>query len=77
MTVQIDIDEKTLAEVDEAIKILEESREDVFRQAFIELARRKKREAEVRQQYADAYRHKPQTEEEIIEWEDVQCWSEE
>ncbi len=42
MTIQIDIDEKVLAEVDEAIEFLEENREDAFREAFLELAKRKK-----------------------------------
>jgi metal-responsive CopG/Arc/MetJ family transcriptional regulator len=77
MTVQIEIDEKTLSEVDEAIKVLGEDREEVFRQTFLDLAKRKKREAEVARQYAEAYRKHPQTAEEIEEWEEVQHWENE
>lgn len=76
MTIQIDIDEKVLAEVDEAIEILEQNREDAFREAFKELARRKKREAEVRKQYAKAYREHPQTEDEFDDWDEVRDWGE-
>lgn len=59
MTIQIDIDDKTLAEVDEAMKILEENREELFRKTLLELANKKIREAEVRKQYAEAYRKTP------------------
>jgi metal-responsive CopG/Arc/MetJ family transcriptional regulator len=77
MTVQIDIDEKLVVEIDEAIKVLKENREDVFREAFLELARKKKREAEVVRMYAEAYKKNPQTAEEIEEWEEVQYWEDE
>lgn len=77
MTVEIEIDEETLAEVDEAIEVLKENREDVFREAFRDLAKKKKREAEVRRMYAEAYRKNPQTAEEIEEWEEVQHWEDE
>ena len=77
MTVEIEIDEETLAEVDEAIEVLRENREDVFREAFRDLAKKKKREAEVRRIYAEAYRKHPQTAEEIEEWEEVQHWEDE
>jgi Arc/MetJ family transcription regulator len=59
MTVQIDIDEKLLSEVDEAIAVLNESREDAYREAFRDLARKKKHEAEVAREYADAYTKHP------------------
>ncbi len=59
MTVQIEIDEKTLAEVDAAIKILRENREDVFREAFLDLAKKKKKEAEVARIYGEAYEKNP------------------
>jgi metal-responsive CopG/Arc/MetJ family transcriptional regulator len=74
MTIEIEIDEKTLAEVNEAIEVLEQNRDDVFREAMRDLAKKKKREAEVRQMYANAYRKNPQTREEIEEWEEVQSW---
>ena len=59
MTVQIEIDKKVLAEFDEAIKVLRENREDVFRETFRELTKKKKREAEVARHYAEAYRKNP------------------
>ena len=76
MTVQIDIDKETLAELDEAIEILQENREDVLRRGFQEIVREKQREAEVRKQYAKAYGKNPQTKEEIEDWEEVQHWEE-
>jgi metal-responsive CopG/Arc/MetJ family transcriptional regulator len=76
MTIQIEIDEKILAEVDEAISVLRESREDVFREAFIELAKKKKREAEVARQYAEAYGKDPvQPEEFFVEEKQlIEAW---
>lgn len=79
MTVEIEIDEETLAEVDEAIEVLRENREDVFREAFRDLAKKKKREAEVRRMYAEAYGKNPVKpdefdveEEQLIEvWKDL------
>ncbi len=79
MTVEIEIDEKTLAEVDEAIEVLKENREDVFREAFRDLAKKKKREAEVARMYAEAYGKNPVQpdefyveEEQLIEvWKDL------
>lgn len=73
MTVQIEIDEKTLAEVDAAIKILQENREDVFREAFRDLAKKKKKEAEVARMYAEAYgKHPVQPDEFEIEDEQME-----
>jgi hypothetical protein len=76
MTVQIDIDDATLAEVDAALKILKEDRSDVFRQTFQELARRKKREAEVAKQYAEAYGKNPVQPDEFEVEEDqlIEVW---
>lgn len=77
MTVQIDVDEKIVAEIDESIKTLKENREDVFREAFRELANKKKREAEIALMYAKAYQKNPQTNEEVDEWTEVQYWEDE
>ena len=76
MSVTIELDEKILAEIDEAIEILQEKREDVFREAFKELARKKKREAEVARQYAEAYRKNPvQPDEFYVEEEQlIEAW---
>lgn len=75
MTVQVDIDEVTLAEVDANLRILHQNRDDFFRQGILDLAARAKREADVARQYADAYRKHPQTTEEIDEWTEIQEWS--
>lgn len=76
MKVQIEIDEKTLAEVDKAIEILRENREDVYREAFRDLAKKKKREAEVALMYAEAYGKNPvQPDEFYIEEEQlIEVW---
>ncbi len=70
----VNIDETTLAEVDENIRVLHQNREEVFRQGFLDLAAKLKREAEVARQYADAYRKHPQTAEEVEEWAEIQEW---
>ena len=75
MTVHIDIDETTLAEVDENIRVLHQNRDDVFRQGFLDLAAKLKREAEVARQYAEAYGKHPQTSEEIDDWAEIQHWT--
>ena len=79
MTVQIDIDDSVLAEVDAALKVLKQERDTVFKEAFDELARRKKREAEIAKEYSRAYSEKPVQpdefdidEEQLIEvWKDL------
>ncbi len=76
MTVQIEVDEKVLAEVDEAIAVLRENRDDVFREAFRELARKKRKEAEAARQYREAYRKNPvQPDEFYVEEEQlIEAW---
>lgn len=54
MIIEIEIEQETLAKVDEAIRVLEEKREDAFREAFRDLAKKKQREAEVRQAYCQS-----------------------
>lgn len=77
MTIQIEVDEKTLAEVEENIRLLHQDRDDVLRRNFLDLAAELKREAEVARQYAEAYGKHPQTKEEVEEWEEVQHWEDE
>jgi hypothetical protein len=59
MNVQINIPESLLNQVHNAIEVLEESREEAYLEAFQDLAAKKKREAEVRLQYAAAYGKQP------------------
>ncbi|MBA3632950.1 MAG: ribbon-helix-helix protein, CopG family [Acidobacteria bacterium] len=75
MSVTIELDEKILEEIDEAIEVLQEKREDIFREAFRELAK-KKREAEVARQYVEAYGKNPvQSDEFYVDEEQlVEAW---
>lgn len=59
MTVLIDIDETTLAEVDENLRVLHQNRDDFFRRSILDAAARAKREADVARQYAEAYGRNP------------------
>ncbi len=76
MTVQIEIDEKVLEEVHKAIAILNERKEDAYLEAFRDLARKKKREAEVAREYAEAYRKNPVQPDEFDVDEDqlIEAW---
>jgi len=77
MTVQIDIDEKVLAEIDANIEVLHQDRETVLRNGLLDIAAKLRREAEVAAEYRSAYQKHPQTDEEVGEWADVQDWGEE
>jgi metal-responsive CopG/Arc/MetJ family transcriptional regulator len=66
MTVQIDIDEKILAKVDEVLKDSQIDRTEYFKKLV--------ENDIVARQYAEAYRKNPQTVEEIEEWEEIQHW---
>lgn len=77
MTVQIDIDEKILAEVDENLRVLNQSRDEYFRQGIMDLAAKLRCRAEIARQYAEAYGKHPQMKEEVEEWEEVQHWEDE
>ena len=59
MTVQIDIDETTLADVDESLRILHQNRDDFFRQSILDGVAKARREADVARQYAEAYGRNP------------------
>lgn len=59
MNVQVNVPETLLSEVHRAIAVLEESIEDAYLEAFRDLAAKKKREADVRLQYAAAYGKHP------------------
>ena len=71
MTVQIDIDETTLSEVDESLRILHQNRDDFFRQSILDAVAKAGREADVARQYAEAYGRNPVQPEEF-EIEDEQ-----
>lgn len=79
MTVQIDIDKATLAELDEAVEVLQEDREEVLRRGFQKIVKEMQREAEVAKKYREAYSKNPiqpdefeVEEEQLIEaWKDL------
>lgn len=59
MTVQIEIDEQTLAEVDAIAKDLRRSRVDVIRDSIRDYLQKQKREKHIEEQYAEAYGKSP------------------
>ena len=76
MTVQIDIDESTLAEVDEYLRVLHKNRDEFFREGMRDLVTKVRREADVARQYANAYREKPVGPEEFFVEEEqlIEVW---
>ena len=59
LTLQINIDEATMAEVDESLSVLHQTRDEFFTTAIERSAAKIKREAEVSREYARAYRENP------------------
>lgn len=76
MTIQLDIDTQVLSDLDEALGLLNEDRDNVVREAFAELVKKKKREAEVARQYAESYAKQPlQPDEwEVDEEQQIEAW---
>jgi hypothetical protein len=76
MTVQIEIDEEALAEVDESLKLLNQDRDDFFRQGILELVAKANREAVVARQYAEAYEKTPVLQDEFFveEAQLIEAW---
>jgi hypothetical protein len=73
MTLQLNIDEKILAEIDENLRFLHKDRDTFLREGVATLASKLRREAEVAAQYRAAYGKQPQTEEELRELDE---WNE-
>ncbi len=76
MTIQLDIDTQVLSDLDEALGLLNEDRDNVVREAFAELVKKKKREAEVARRYAESYAKQPlQPDEwEVDEEQQIEAW---
>ena len=76
MTLQIQIDEATLAEVDESLGVLHQNREDFFKEAIERSAAKLKREAEVSKMYRKAYAEQPIGDDEFLIDEDqiLESW---
>ncbi|HVG31382.1 MAG TPA: ribbon-helix-helix protein, CopG family [Pyrinomonadaceae bacterium] len=74
-TIELTVEEAMLAEVDEATRALEMTREDFVRTA-LERALRQQEIIALEQRHARGYERRPQTAEEVGEWEDEQVWGE-
>ena len=74
-TIQLTLDESLMAEVQQATNALKMSRSDFLKLA-LERALRQRKIIELEIQDAKAYAAKPQTVEEIAEWESEQYWEE-
>lgn len=74
-TIQLTVDEATLAEVDKATDALEMTREAFIRTA-LERALQQREIIALEQRHARGYRDRPQTPDEAGEWEDEQVWGE-
>jgi hypothetical protein len=77
MTVQIDIDEEVLAEIDANAKLLKQDRETVLKDGLLNLAAKLRREAEVAAEYHRAYSKYPQTADEVGELAEISDWGDE
>lgn len=75
-TIQFTIDESLMAEMQQATNALKMSHADFLKLA-LERALRQRKIIELEIQDAKAYAEKPQTVEEIEEWQSEQYWDEE
>ena len=75
-TLEIQIDESVLADVDESLVVLRQNRDDFLREAIERSAAKLKREAEVAKQYREAYGKNPVGEDEFPVDEDhlIEAW---
>ena len=74
-TIELTIEESMLAEVDQATRALEMTREDFVRTA-LERAVRQREMIALEQRHMRGYINQPQAPEEVAEWEDEQVWGE-
>lgn len=76
LTLQIQIDEATLAEVDDSLDVLHLSRDEFFKDAIERSAAKLKREAEVSKMYRQAYEKNPVGPEEVFVEEEqlIEAW---
>jgi metal-responsive CopG/Arc/MetJ family transcriptional regulator len=74
-TIQFEIEESMLTEVERATRALEMTREDFVRTA-LERALQQQEIIALEQKHARGYDGQPQTTEEVGEWESEQVWGE-
>lgn len=66
MTLQIQIDDAVLADVDESLDVLHQSRDEFFKDAIERSVAKLKREADVSRMYQRAYSGHPLTDDEML-----------
>lgn len=74
-TIELPIDESLLAEIDRATQGLDMTREDFVR-AAVERALRQREIIALEQRHARGYADRPQSADEVGEWETEQVWGE-
>jgi metal-responsive CopG/Arc/MetJ family transcriptional regulator len=74
-TIEVEIEESMLTEVERARRALDMTREDFVRTA-LERALRQRETIALERKHARGYDARPQTPEEAGEWEDEQVWGE-
>ncbi|MDQ3743596.1 MAG: CopG family transcriptional regulator [Acidobacteriota bacterium] len=74
-TIEVEIEESMLTEVERATRALDMTREDFVRTA-LERALQQKEVIALEQKHARGYNRQPQTTDEVGEWEAEQVWSE-
>jgi metal-responsive CopG/Arc/MetJ family transcriptional regulator len=74
-TIELAIEESVLAEMEEATRALEMTREDFVRTA-LERALQQREVIALEQRHARGYIKQPQAREEVAEWEAEQIWGE-
>lgn len=75
-TIQVTLDEPLLEDVDQVVTQLQTTR-SAFVRDVLQIALRRLRIRDMEQQQIDAYRHQPQTDEELADWLDSQDWGDE
>ena len=74
-TIQITIEESVLAEAEQVARSLEMTRSDFIKEA-VERALRQRELIAMERKHAQAYARRPQTSDEVSEWESEQEWGE-
>ena len=74
-TIQVEIEDSVLEEVEQATQALEMTREAFVRTA-LERALRQREIIALERRHARGYEERPQTDEEVGEWEAEQVWGE-
>ena len=74
-TIEVEIEESMLSDVERATRALEMTREEFVRKA-LERALQQQEVIALERRHARGYEDRPQTEDEVGEWEAEQVWGE-